>query len=84
MAYMSYCRFEGTHDELKTCLLDVDEHIDGEAEEAVSFREVVHFRNMIEEFWSWLCDRDLIDENGELREDEIESICEQMQKGAEQ
>ena len=79
--YMSYCRFEGTDDELQACLNDVDEHVNGEAREAVSDSEIRHFRSMVENFTSWLLDMNLLDEDGCLDEDALDEICEAMKKG---
>ena len=52
--YMSYCRFEGTHQELKACLADVDEHLAEMAEYEVSEDEVDHFRDMVKDFIGWM------------------------------
>ena len=78
--YMSYCRFEGTHDELRACLADVDEHVNEEAGEKVSDREIQHFRNMIEYFVGWLNDQALLDEDGCLNYEELDQVCEAMGK----
>ena len=81
--YMSYCRFEGTLDELRVCLNDVDEHVNGEAEYEVSDREINQFRNMIEYFVGWLNDQALLDEDGCLDYDELDQVCEAMAKKCE-
>lgn len=81
MAYMSYCRFEGTLEEMKICLCDVDEHINEEAEYEVSDREIGCFKDMVSTFWTWMIENELVDENGELVEDELENICETMRHG---
>lgn len=78
--YMSYCRFEGTSAELRACLSDVDEHVNGEAEYEVSDREINQFRNMVEYFVGWLNDQCLLDEDGDLNYDELEQVCEAMKR----
>ena len=78
--YMSYCRFEGTHQELRACLEDVEEHIQEEAEYKVSENEIEHFQNMVRDFYSWLVDYELITEDGELDEEMLERACEYMRK----
>lgn len=76
--YMSYCRYEGTRMELQVCLENATEHINGEAEDAVSDREIEWFRRMVGEFAEWLQDMALLDENGYLDEDALDEICESM------
>ena len=78
--YMSYCRFEGTHEELRACLADVKEHIQEEAEYEVSEREIEHFQGMVRDFYSWLVDYELITGDGELDEEMLERACEYMRK----
>lgn len=78
--YMSYCRFEGTHDELRECLGDVDDHIYESAEYAVSDREIDHFRKMVKEFYDWIADSDLITDDGELDTNKLDEICAAMSK----
>jgi len=78
--YMSYCRFEGTHQELKACLADVDEHIMEDAEYETSENEVRHFRDMVMDFFGWMNDNELITEDGELDEDQFGGICQAMRK----
>ena len=78
--YMSYCRFEGTHQELKACLADVDEHIMEDAEYETSENEVRHFRDMVMDFFGWMQDNELITEEGELDEDQLGGICQAMRK----
>lgn len=80
MAYMSYCRFEGTYHELRACLSDVEEHVNEEAEYKVSEREIQEFRNMVEYFHDFLCEQELLDEDGNLDWDAIENVCEAMGK----
>ena len=82
--YMSYCRFEGTHQELKACLSDVEEHVNEEAEYEVSDREINHFRSMVEDFVGWLNDMALLDEDGDIDRDALDQVCETMAKRYEQ
>ena len=78
--YMSYCRFEGTYQELRACLGDVEEHVNEEAEYEVSDREIQHFRNLVELFHDFLCNMELLDEDGDLDMDALDSVCEAMAK----
>lgn len=79
--YMSYCRHEGTFAELKACLGDAEEHVNGEAPYDVSEHEINQFKRMVEFFYGWMMDMSLIDENGELDEGALDEICESMTKG---
>lgn len=81
MAYMSYCRHEGTHYELRCCLGDVQEHIDGEAEYRVSENEIGHFEEMVRDFYEFLCENDILDNFGELDEDNLNRVLDSMTKG---
>lgn len=83
MAYMSYCRFEGTRHELSICLNEVQEHIDEAAEYEVSRNEIEHFKNMVQNFVWFLQDNLLLDEEGNLDEEELENVCEKMAKSFE-
>lgn len=78
--YMSYCRFEGTYAELRTCLNDVEEHVNQEAEYEVSDEEIQNFRNMVEYFHDFLCNMELLDEDGNLDIDALDEVCEAMTK----
>ena len=78
MSYMSYCRFEGTRQELKICLNVVEEHVYEEAEYEVSEREINHFKAMVKEFHDFMYEMNLLDENGDLNQNQLETICEQM------
>lgn len=84
MAYMSYCRYEGTYSELRACLNDVEEHVNEEAEYEVSDHEIQHFRNMVEYFHDFLCNMELLDEDGNLDDDALDAVCEAMAKSYEQ
>lgn len=76
--YMSYCRFEGTRQELRACLADVEEHVNGDAEYKVRENEIGHFEQMVREFVDWLNDMALLDEYGELNEREFEQVLDAM------
>ena len=76
MSYMSYCRFEGTRQELRTCLNVVEEHVYEEAEYEVSEREINHFKAMVKEFHDFMYEMNLLDEYGDLNEDRLEEIAE--------
>lgn len=78
--YMSYCRFEGTRQELNACLSDVEEHAREEAEYPISYTEIDHFRSMVKTFYDWLVDYGLIDFSGELDDEQLNYICEKMAK----
>lgn len=82
--YMSYCRFEGTHQELRACLSTVDEHLMEEAEYEVSENEIDHFRDMVNEFFNWMQDNELIPDNCEIDEIQLESICRAMSEANKQ
>lgn len=82
--YMSYCRYEGTRDELRVCLKDAEEHINGEAEYKVSETEIHHFENMIREFTDWLHDMALLDEDGYLNDDALNEVLESMKTANEE
>lgn len=78
--YMSYCRFEGTHHELRACLSDVDEHLMEEAEYPVSENEIDHFRDMVTEFFDWMQENELIPDDCEINEEQLAGICRAMQE----
>jgi len=80
MAYMSYCRFEGTLNEMRACIADVYEHVNEEAEYKVSAREIDCFRSMVEEMAEFISTNELMDEYGEIDEDRLDEICEAMGK----
>ena len=81
--YMSYCRHEGTLAELRACLADAEEHVNGEAEYEVSDREIDCFQNMVETFVDWLHDMDLLDDEGNLDRDALMDVCDSMKKTCE-
>lgn len=76
--YMSYCRFEGTCQEMKACLNEVDDHIYEEAEYDVSENEIRNFRNMMVHIADWMAEQELLDEYGEINHERLDEICEQM------
>lgn len=77
---MSYCRQENTYAALREALSDVEEHVNGEAEYEVSDREIQQFRDMVEYFHEFLCEQELMDQNGDLDMDRLDEICEAMAK----
>lgn len=77
---MSYCRFEGTLGELRRCLDVVGEHLNEEAEYPVSENEIACFHYMVREFFDFLKDADLIDDEGELDRDMLNEICFKLEK----
>lgn len=82
--YMSYCRYEGTLDELRACLYDVMDHIAHDAEYPVSDRQIQKFREMVYEFHGFMEDNGLLDMDGDLDESALESICEDMATAADE
>lgn len=81
MAYMSYCRFEGTHHELRACLNEVQDHIDCEAEFSVSDGEIAQFKEMVEYFHEFLVDAGILEMGTRIQQDRLEEVCEQMRHG---
>lgn len=79
--YMSYCRFEGTNQELNACIGEVCEHVNEEAEYGISDREIDYFRKMVQSFVGFLQDSEILDENGEIDEEMLDDICEKMAQG---
>lgn len=79
--YMSYCRFEGTKSELRACLNDVQEHIDGEAWDSISDREIGCFKAIIMDVVDFLNDNCLIDEDGMVDSKGLDDVCKAMAKG---
>lgn len=79
--YMSYCRFEGTLHEFIACKNDVMEHLQGEAEYKVSDEEIRNFRHLVDRMVEFLVyDTCLINEDGELDEDQLDLVCEAMSR----
>lgn len=76
--YMSYCRFEGTRAELRTCLNVVEEHVNEEAEYEVSENEIRNFKQMIIMIHDFMYEMNLLDENGDLNMERLEDIAEYM------
>ena len=79
--YMSYCRFEGTRQELQACFGEVYDHINEEAEYEVSDHEIREFRNMVRNMVEFLQDTEILDENGEVNERALDEVCETMRYG---
>ena len=80
MAYMSYCRFEGTHHELSACINEVYEHINEEAEYEVSRGEIEYFKWMVHDFVDMLNEAQILDEDGEVDENMLDEVCKKMAK----
>lgn len=78
MINMSYCRYENTLLALRECLNDVGEHVNEEAECTVSKREIGCFKSIVAEFWCFLVDNELINEDGELSDSSLNEVCEKM------
>ena len=78
MAYMSYCRFEGTLQELRICLGVVKEHVNEEAEYEVSAGEIKKFRSMVYDMVEFLQGQEILDEYGDLDKNKLDEICEKM------
>ena len=76
--YMSYCRFEGTLAELRACMSEVYDHVNEEAEYEVSDREINYFRQMVEEFSTFMTDLGITDCYGDLDNAKLDKVCEQM------
>lgn len=84
MAYMSYCRFEGTKEELRICLSDVEEHINGEeAVSEISYREIECFKSMVYNFVDFLTDNELLNEFNEVDDEKLKEVCEKMAQSRE-
>ena len=76
--YMSYCRFEGTLAELRACMGEVYDHFNEEAEYEVSSREIDCFRQMVEEFNTFMVDLGLVDSYGDIDNAALGQLCEKM------
>ena len=81
--YMSYCRFEGTRMELSACLNEVRDHIYDEAEYKVSEGEIENFKRIVEMFYEFLEEEELLSEDGNLDRYELDNICESMRHAQE-
>ena len=79
--YMSYCRNEGALAEMRACLDNAQLHACQEAEHEVSEREIGCFKTMVTEFYNWIINMELVDEYGELDEDALNQLCEDMRHG---
>ena len=76
--YMSYCRFEGTHSELRACIDSVFEHVNGMTNQPLSESESKHFKGMVKEFVDFLIDFDLLDDEGYLDDEKLTDLCESI------
>ena len=66
--------------ELTSCLNTVEEHVNHEAEYAVSENEINNFQQMVQDFVGWLHDMALLDDEGYLDEDALNDVCDEMSK----
>lgn len=78
--YMSYCRFEGTHSELRTCLDVVNDCMNEYNEYPVSDHEIQEFVSMMGDIVNFLQDWELLDEDGDLDYDVLHMICDSMRQ----
>ena len=78
--YMSYCRFEGTHHELRTCLDVVSDCMNEYNEYPVSDHEIQEFTSMIGDIVNFLQDWELLDEDGDLDYDVLLKMCDAMRQ----
>jgi hypothetical protein len=82
--YMSYCRFEGTRQEMDSCINEVIDHINGDADYKVSDREIEEFRKMLRNFVEFLQDTEILDANGDIDGDVLDEVCKDMSYGHEE
>lgn len=68
--------------ELQACFDAVNDHVSGEAEYAISDREIYNFKRMIEEIAEFLCENDLL-EDGEINQTALDDVCAAMERGEE-
>lgn len=79
--YMSYCRFEGTRQELGSCMGVVIDHINEESQYAVSDREILMFKCLVRDFVEFLQESEILDEHGEIDETVLELVSDKMAEG---
>lgn len=72
--YMSYCRNEGTYQEITACLDAVQERLDDVTCEQMSQKEAHYFVEIIRAVHYFLIENDLVDEFGDLDEDKLEEM----------
>lgn len=80
MAYMSYCRFEGTLHELRACLNVVEEHVNEEAPYGVSDGEIARFKEMVHMFVDFMNEHQLLDDC-EVDETMLDDVATMMAQG---
>ena len=78
---MDYCRQEGTYRELKACLKDVENHINGVADDPIDSCEILAFTDMVKMFCRFLGDHWLLDEEGNLDGERLDQVCKSMTVG---
>ena len=80
--YMSYCRYEGTLQELRACIADVEDHVNQEAEWPVRDREVEAFRNLVHEMHEFMVNVEILDSYGDIDEESLDCVCKLMKEGS--
>ena len=75
---------EGTKMELAACLRDAEDHVNGDAEYAVSEREIDCFEAMVEMFFEWMQDMALVTDEGELDREALQDVCVAMSRANEE
>lgn len=77
---MSNCGFWKVRYDLKARFNIVDNKVNGCCESAIPEHEVKDFRQLIEDIVDWLRNMNLLDDYGELNEDELSDVCSVMMK----
>lgn len=79
--YMDYCRQDGTYRELKACLKDVEDHINGVADDPIDDWEICAFKDMVNLFVDFLQEQGVLIEDGYVDDGRLDEICESMKHG---
>lgn len=66
--------------ELQSCFDTVNDHVNGDADCAISEREIYNFKRMIDEIAEFLRENDLLDEDGEINQTALDDICNFMRE----
>lgn len=69
--------------ELQACFDAVNDHVNGEAEYAISDREIYNFKRMVGDIAEFLRENDLLDEDGEINQTALDDACAAMERGEE-
>lgn len=72
--FMSYCRQEGAYKAMKEALEQVEEY-KNDPYAYMSDSEIRNFKKNIRNIYDWMNDMCLIDGEGELDEEELDSLC---------